>query len=87
MCFSEGSAHDPLCDGRGNTGLGGGGRVDCPGLSHPMSAGPEKQGQVTQGRAQPSLAVLMGYASLSDMTGAGMTTPDLDGRSARRGAA
>ena len=49
--------------------------MDCPGLSHPMSAGPEKQGQVTQGRAQPSLAVLMGYASLSDMTGAGMKPP------------
>jgi hypothetical protein len=47
--------------------------VDCAGLSHPLGPLPKKQGQLSQGRAQPTLAVLMKYASLSDMTGAGMT--------------
>jgi hypothetical protein len=47
--------------------------VDYAELSHPLSPFPKKQGQLSQVRAQPSLGVLMKYASLSDMTGAGMT--------------
>jgi hypothetical protein len=72
MCFGERSAHDPPCYGGGSAGLGRGGSIGCGGLARPLSPVANKQGQLTQGRAQSSLAVLMRYASLFDVTGAGM---------------